>query len=64
MCPISLLCRIHYTIKITLVQCVAPAVWFAMADVEPRGKKEEEEEKKTFCRSSFSLAAGEQIKET
>lgn len=39
MCPISLLCRIHYTIKITLVQCVSPAVWFARADAEPRGKK-------------------------
>ncbi len=39
MCPISLLCRIHYTIKITLVQCVAPAVWFAGADAEPRERK-------------------------
>lgn len=49
MCPISLLCHIHYTIKITLVQCVAPAVWFARAYAEPS----EEKKKKTSAGHHF-----------
>lgn len=60
--PISLLCGIHHTIKITLVQSVPPAMCFASAYSVPRERKKKK--KKTFCRSSFSLAAGEQIKAT
>lgn len=48
-------------LKITLVQHVAPAVWFAPPDAEPGAMREK---KKPLCRSSFLLAAGEQIKET
>lgn len=60
MFPISLLCCIHYTWKLHLF-----SMWLQLCGLlhqmqsqEPWGRK------KTLCRSSFLLAAGEQIKET
>lgn len=53
MCPISPLCRIHYTVNITLVQCVAPAVWFAGADAEPKERERERGRKKPSAGHNF-----------
>lgn len=58
-CRITLVCSIYYTVRITLVQRGAPAVC-GLPEVRARAKW-----KKPFCCwSSFSLAAGEQIKAT
>lgn len=43
--PISLLCGIHHTIKITLVQSVPPAMCFASAYSVPRERKKKKEKK-------------------
>lgn len=37
-----LFCRIHYTVNITLVQCVAPAVWFARQMLEPKRREKKD----------------------
>ena len=61
-CDLSVFFVIFITlIEITLVHCVAPAVWFLLEQMQ---QSQEKKKKNPSCRSSFSLAAGEQIKET